>query len=178
MKQLVFGKATFNRTSIPDQLRNTSTWPSVDHTALPEQERAAYLMRCRALQAFLDEPTTTIAEILRETGVARSALYRQLDRCWERHEDGRIFGFRALVPYARLKQYERKRAVDAKWDRQGGTSGAFTQLLRDHPALMKLLDKFARQRNSPIRKAREVRKPLRLGMLRRSARGSSIAYVS
>jgi putative transposase len=161
VKQLVFGKARFNRISIPDQLRDTAHWPAVDHTALSEEERAAYLKRCRALQAFLEEPHTPLAAILRETGVARSALYRLLDRCWERHDDGRIFGFRALVPYARLKEYERNRPVDAQWDRQGGSSGAFTQLLRDYPSLKKLLDKFAKQRNSPIRMAREVRKPLR-----------------
>lgn len=160
MRQLVFGKARFNRISIPDHLRDMAHWPTVDQTALCEQERATYLKRCEALRAFLDEPQTSLAEIFRETGVSRSGLYRLLERCWETHPDGRIFGFRAVIPYARLKKYERNIPVDPQKDRKGGASGSFTRLLRDYPAIKKLLDKFGKRRHTPIRNAREVRKPL------------------
>ena len=48
-----------------------------------------------------------IGDIENQTGVDRSQLYRLLNRCAQTHDDGRVFGYRALVRYSRVAQYER-----------------------------------------------------------------------
>lgn len=160
MKQLVFGKSRFDRLSIPDHLRDLQNWPTVDPSALTDADRTSYNTRCEAIKIFLEESQTPVSVILERTGVNRSSLYRLLERCWAKHADGRIFGFRGAIPYARLKKYERTVQVDAMREGRGGSSGAFTQLLRDYPAIEKLLKRLGKERNKPIRSAREVRKPL------------------
>ncbi|MFM0085005.1 integrase [Paraburkholderia sediminicola] len=50
------------------------------------------------------------------------------------HPDGRPFGFRALVRYARTGDYVRVRALKERFE-PGGAAGAFSQLLERYPVL-------------------------------------------
>lgn len=160
MKELAFGKLRFDRLSIPEHLRDLQNWPTVDTTALSDADRASYNRRCEAIQIFLEETQTPVTIILERTGINRSSLYRLLERCWRKHPDGRIFGFRGAISYVRQKEYERTVPVDAARDGRAGSSGAFTQLLNDYPGIKKLLKKLGKERNQKIHGAREVRKPL------------------
>lgn len=161
MKDLVYGALKFDRCSVPDYLRDLATWPIVDQMALAEDSRTAFKHLCEAITIFLTDPHTPVSVILETTGVTRSSLYRALARCWQKHPDGRIYGFRGAIPYSRLKAYERNAAIREEMSGHGGSSGAFQRLLRDHPDIEKLLRKHAKQRNEKIKSAREVRKPIR-----------------
>jgi hypothetical protein len=82
-----------------------STWPEFDAKVLEAGQRNSFLARRRAIEMYCQH--LSINDIESETGIDRSQLYRLLDRCARPHDDGRIFGYRALVPYSRVAQYER-----------------------------------------------------------------------
>lgn len=160
MKILAFGAAQFNRLSIPDYLKDIDTWATVDIGALSAIDWEAYRSRCDAIRMFLEDTDKPLSAIFEETGVSRSTLYRTLERCWKKHTDGRIFGFRGAIPFTRQKAYERTVPVKASRSGSSGSSGAFSQLLQNYPDIEKLLKKHGRLRNKKIANARAVRKSL------------------
>ena len=84
---------------IPPELRDLSFWPTADPNALSEPRRSDLLARMEALRLYAARtPIQTIESV---TGVRRSVLYPLIRRCIKPHADGRIHGFRALIPYAR-----------------------------------------------------------------------------
>jgi hypothetical protein len=109
-------------------------WSEFDASALPARWHKSFEMRRRAVELYAANiPVRWIEE---QTGVNRRQLYRLVDRCVELHEDGRAFGYRALVPYARVGGYQRVarvRVADTGGSR--GTAGAFVMLLKAHPSL-------------------------------------------
>ena len=160
MKELIFGTLRFSRGDVPDSLRNLQSWPTVDHMALSEKNRASYKARCEALRLFLDETLVPVSAITDATGVQPGVLYRLLQRCWTKHPDGKIYGFRGAIPYARFKTYTRTAPVRASFDGHGGASGAFQQLLTRYPKIRDLLVKRARTRNKKIMGPTVFRKSL------------------
>lgn len=119
---------------IPPELRDLSLWPMVDPGALDNQRRTDLLARMDALRLYLAR--SPIEAIESATGVGRSHLYRLIKRCISPHPDGRIRGFRALIPYGRAKSYERiKPVAPTTRTRPSGSSGAMTRLLQQHESL-------------------------------------------
>lgn len=122
-----------NRRRVAPELK-PAAWPAFDASALPKKQRPSFAARQRAIELYADN--TTVAEIERRTGVDRRQLYRLLDHCLALHEDGRVFGWRALVPYTRVADYQRVAKVQLSRDGAGsGAVGAFGLLLQIHPAL-------------------------------------------
>jgi putative transposase len=160
---LLWGKLPIKRSTLPEALADLGGWPTVDATAL-DPERAATLRRQQqAVTMFVRQPDISLAEIRRVTTVHPEQLYRLLDRCLRTHADGRIYGFRALLPYEHLKRYERIAQVRVSEPRaRGGSAGALSQLLARHPKLRQWLERQAVERYKPLRSGemREVRKTL------------------
>ena len=161
---ILWGRMPIKRSAIPEQLADLSHWPGVDRTALADGARTRYDRQVNAVTFFVEQPGVPLAEIERRTGVKRGQLYRLMDLCLRKHDDGRIQGFRGLLPYKHLKEYERRTKVAATKPRgQGGSAGALQLLLDRVPVLRRWLVRQARQRNQPLRQGevREVRKTLR-----------------
>ena len=131
MTTALYGELRFDRRALPQDLKDLSIWPSVDFTHLPPIEQEAFQQRYRAICLFIENPTMTVAAIARESGVNRRHIYRLVERCLALHDDGRIFGFRALLSFIRVKPYQRTQRVapGAPESQRGGRSGAFAQLL-------------------------------------------------
>lgn len=111
-----------------------STWPEFDAKVLDADQRHSFLARRRAIEMYCQH--ASINGIESETGVDRSQLYRLLDRCARPHDDGRIFGYRALVPYSRVAQYERISKTQVfPIGGSRGTAGAFSALIQKSPTL-------------------------------------------
>lgn len=162
MTKFAFGQVSFDRGSIPDNLRDLSAWPSVDMSALSEDDQAVFVARQTAIELYIQSPNLSLIAIRDQTGVDPKTVYRIMDRCLSKHADGRIYGFRAAIPYARLKQYERVHSVDRYDGAQGvGLAGAFGLLLQRYPSIEKLLLRHAKQRHKVIDDAREVRKSIK-----------------
>ena len=111
-----------------------STWPEFDAKVLDAAQRHSFLARRRAIEMYCQH--ASINGIESETGIDRSQLYRLLDRCVRPHDDGRIFGYRALVPYSRVAQYERTSKTQVfPIGGSRGTAGAFSALIQKSPTL-------------------------------------------
>lgn len=96
---------------IPEHLKDLSAWLSVDVSALSENDQAVYNARQAAIALHVP-PQLFLVAIRDQTGVDPKTINRIMDRCLSKHADGRIYGFRAIIPYARLKQYERVHSAD------------------------------------------------------------------
>ncbi len=160
MTGLIFGVLQFDRASIPPELADLQTWPSVDERVLKGDHGAIYLKRAEAVQLFVREPGVTLKEITNRTGIDRKSIVRLFKRCVDRHADGRIVGFRALVPFNRLKPYARTATVTAHAAASNST-GAFAQLLELYPPLEDWLNRAVRNRRRNTNGQREVRQDLR-----------------
>ena len=106
--------------------------------ALPPARRIPFKARRLAVELYASG--TTLSGIESRTGVERRHFYRLLERCLALHEDGRLFGWRGLVPYARAGGYQRVADVaPGSGGRRLGAAGAFAQLLKAQPSLAKWL---------------------------------------
>lgn len=112
-------------------------WPTVDSRALPHAKAA--VLRARAAAATAYSRGQPLVDIESETGVHRATLLRLIARALRPHPDGRLWGFRALVPQTHVRAYERSATPRVLVNAKAGNAGAFSQLLMRHPALAKQL---------------------------------------
>ena len=159
---ILWGKLPIKRSAIPELLSDVSRWPTVDASSLPAAANETYTRREEAVRIFIEESDVTLVEIRKRTGVHREQVYRLLARCISLHEDGRIQGFRGLLPYKHLKEYERFAEVKPSTPRgKGGAVGAFKALLEEYPPLKAWLVRQIKQRDRALAgDFREVRTTL------------------
>lgn len=124
----------YTRHNFPARYRDPDRWPAVESGALDEVSRVRFENFQRAGRGYLrGEPITLLC---RACGISHADLLRRLNRALAVHPDGRIWGWRAFLPYARIREYRRLRAPDSG---PRGLSGAFGQLLTDYPELERAL---------------------------------------
>lgn len=132
-----------------------SGWPAFDEGALPKPQRDVFLRSRTAIELYACGETVSAIEA--RTGLHRRQLYRLLDRCQAPHDDGRPFGWRAVVPYAHVNNYERTAgtsqsvATTDSYGSRGGAAGAFTQLLRAYPTLARWIEHSVQAKRITIR---------------------------
>jgi len=116
------------------QTLDLSTWPTIAWTEFDATQRESIGTRTKAIEQYVRG--ATIKEIEQTTGVNRRQLYRLLERALTAHPDGRIYGFRALIAYARVSDYVRMSPVKLSGERGSrGAVGALSQLFERFPAL-------------------------------------------
>lgn len=136
-------------------------WPNVDTSHLQPDEQDDTTALCQALWDLFSDAPATVASILRQYGVHREKLYRAARICLTKHPDGKIWGFRAALKYARKKPYERQIAVQPVAYERTGCAGAFSQLMLDYPAIEQTIRKAVRDRCEPVKAGKQVRQPIR-----------------
>jgi putative transposase len=112
-------------------------WPGVDERALPEPQRILFRKRSQAVALYADG--RKLHDVESASAVHRATLRRLIARALRPHPDGRLWGYRALVPNERVQPYERTAAPRVLVDGKAGNAGAFAQLLQRHPSLAKQL---------------------------------------
>jgi len=87
------------------------SWPSIDESSLPTEKLRIFLARKEAVRLYLLNGASDVT--LREKcGLCASNVYRLVrDRCTVVHPDGRVWGWRALIPDVRVRAYSRQRPV-------------------------------------------------------------------
>jgi predicted DNA-binding protein YlxM (UPF0122 family) len=143
MSSILYGSLRFDRASIPAELRLTEVWPSADPSALSDKDRKTYDARVQAIELFIAEHPLSLTEICKRTGIAPKEIYRHFNRCIETHSDGRINGYRALLPYELRKPYQRTAAVTNNSKR---AAGAFAQLVNRYSELANWLKALVAKR--------------------------------
>jgi putative transposase len=123
-----------------------SGFVDLDEGALKGRERTVFRKRKEAIARYARGEVVTRIE--QATGVRRSQLYALLKRCLAMNPDGRAFGFRALVRYVRVSDYDRIAAVSTE---RGGAAGAFSRLLSVHPKLRAWLEEQIRPQHVKLR---------------------------
>lgn len=149
----------FDRMLLEPDLKDTSLWPTVDISLLSEKHSVIYERRESAIREYLaDKP---VEEIYKAFRIPRNELGRLLQRCLNSHPDGRIWGWRALIPYRRQRSYQRRVPVKSyPASRMGGDAGALTQLFDRLPDIQELVDAlFLKKRAAAV--IHESRIPLR-----------------
>lgn len=126
-----------------------STWPTAELSLLDPDSAEKFKAKVSAVKLYLTGVPT--AEIHARTGIPRWDLPRMVKRCLELASDGRILGFRALIPYVRVAPYTRKKKVQPKRPQQkAGHSGSLGALLARFPKiseeLVALIKKDAKSR--------------------------------
>ncbi|MDO8651396.1 MAG: hypothetical protein Q7R66_04330 [Undibacterium sp.] len=118
---------------------NTEKWPTPDEGALQGMAHSSYFDRKNAVLLFLNGESDD--SIKRKTGIGAKQAYRLIrERCLEIHPDGLPYGWRALVPYCRIKPYQRQKKIVV--DQFGlGAAGAMQTLFDKHPDLQSAFDK-------------------------------------
>ena len=123
-----------------------STFVDVDDGVLAPKERRAFRSRKDAILRYARGESVALIE--EQTGLWRRQLYDLLKRCLATHSDGRAYGFRGLVRYARIAGYDRVTPVRTT---QGGAAGVFGRLLQDYPQLRKWIDEQIQGRELKLR---------------------------
>lgn len=161
---ILWGNLPIKRSAIPESIADLASWPTVDKSALDPNAAETYARQDEAVRLFVEEKGLPLNGIAKRTGVHREQLYRLLERCVRKHPDGRIYGFRGLIPYKHIKEYERRKKVKPSKPRgRGGSAGALQKLLNRVPKTAKWLAKEKKMRERKLKpdEVREIRKSLR-----------------
>ncbi|MCM3082071.1 hypothetical protein [Brevibacillus invocatus] len=118
---------------------NISSWPQVNVENLPEKNQEIFLKRKQAVDLYMTDKAT-IQDITKLTGINRVDLFRLIRRCLDYDIDGTVYGYRALIPFKRMKSYDRSKPINIE-DKLGKEtfSGAFIKFLAEHPTIAKLV---------------------------------------
>jgi transposase InsO family protein len=119
-----------------------SIWAGVDVSALKPEARQRYRRRVAAIEHY--GRGLSLDDIRAKTQIDRRVLYRMIERALRTHPDGRVWGFRALIPGLHTKAYERRKPAKVTGH---GLAGAFTQLLDRHEELEQLVRQLIRSRD-------------------------------
>lgn len=111
---------------------DTTKWPSVLVDNIPESKQELYLRRKEAVDMFLDR--IPLKDIENKTNFHRNTISNLVKKCLETDLNGNILGYTALIPYKRIKQYERKQNEISNYN------GVFNQLLSKYPELKEYID--------------------------------------
>jgi hypothetical protein len=110
---------------------NIDSWPSIDEGALSARKLTTFRNRQRAVRLYLAGASGEA--VWTACGLKIRYVNRMLhQRCMKAHPDGRIWGWRALVPNVRTRAYTRTKAIHVNSD-GAGASGAFATLLQLEP---------------------------------------------
>ena len=119
-------QSLINKHALPLTVLDVSTWPDIETSLLDDRAQKRY-QRFKQAIILIVRNHINVSAAAREYGIDRSELDRILGRCFEPLADGQIAGFRVLVPYTRLKSYERGN------DTNHGTAGLLESLLEKFP---------------------------------------------
>jgi putative transposase len=147
------------RWSRTEALRNATPidiWPTVSLDGVEDSFREQFLNRCNAVRMYVEgEAGATIEAV---TGIPRTFIHRLTAKCLELAGDGRILGFRALIPHIHLNPYNRTAEIKPKFqEAQGGLSGIFRRTLDKHPKIEETLIQLIRKKHSSEHNVHEKR---------------------
>lgn len=122
--------------NLDPELLDISTWPGIDITLVPQKYADLVQRRKTAIELCMQRASR--ARIAELTKLDRHEVHRILSRCLETHPDGRIWGFRGILPHKRVASS--KIRIGKNGRAQGGTSGALGRLFFEHPEIRAALE--------------------------------------
>lgn len=140
-----------------------SCWPVVNEEKLSTKDLEVFLARKRAVELYLknQQPINVIEDL---TGIERNQIRKFVKRCLSFDEYGRIWGFSALIPRKRIKDYERRNMPKLIQGKETPSLvGSFSFLLKRYPTIQENLDalylgRSKKEVKSPVIKGKELHK--------------------
>lgn len=112
-------------------LQDIVEWPTFDEGALEKKKYLEYINRKKGVEMYARGHDASLIKI--ETGFSEKYIYRLItERCLATHQDGRIYGWRGLIPNVNINGYKRKNKVSAN-SFGHGCSGALDSLFVRFP---------------------------------------------
>lgn len=140
-------KLRLNRSALIAEAPPIELWPLVPDGIVEDEVKELFNQRCKAIEMYLNYELG--ADIQKATNVHKTTLSKLLQKCLELGPDGNILGFNALIPFIRIKDYERTAEVKPKFrEDQGGLSGLLQQTLTKYPDLEKKLNNLILKKNT------------------------------
>jgi transposase InsO family protein len=132
------------------------SWPEPDVGTLCSRDLDRFLKRKEAVVLYLQGAASD--SVYTATGIHARFLNRMIrERCMHPHPDGRIYGWRALVPSVHIVKYQRRIKVRA--DANGrGVVGALVALIQQETDFAKRLNKQI-IKTFPDLRLGEIRRP-------------------
>lgn len=122
-------------------------WSSVPDELIPNKFKEIFRQRCKAIKLYYEGES--VKEIQNNTSIVKNSLPSLFERCLQVGQDGNILGFTALIPFYRIKNYERAAKVSPKLkENRGGLAGVFRQTLNKYPDIEDHLKKLILKINS------------------------------
>ena len=125
------------------------SWPEFDYSGLCSEDQEFIQNREAAVRMVL--AGKTYAAIEKATGVDKNAVRKLASVCLALSNDGRIMGFRGLLPFTRLDSNVRRNPIGPKRrQQQGGMSCALQDTLARFPDLPKQLIAHVRKEKKEV----------------------------
>jgi putative transposase len=132
------GRRSVENLNINQESLDTSLWPTVLIENLTPEHCKLFLERKKAVDLFISTDMK-VKDIETETGLRRDEIHRFVRRCLEKDESGEIMGYKGLIPYKRIKDYNRKDFPVNNEEDSNNYTGAFSLLLDTYPTLKELI---------------------------------------
>ncbi|WJN50077.1 MULTISPECIES: hypothetical protein [Pseudomonas] len=129
------------RSEISLLIETSMPWSEVRADLLSPEDAATFRYRRDALEQYIEGQA--IKDIKKSTGVSGNFLRKIIARCLAIAPDGMPFGYRALVPNFRTKNYVRsKEEFDPLAPKNAGMAGVLGQVFRRYPDLQETLNTY------------------------------------
>ncbi|CAI3099776.1 hypothetical protein MWMV2_MWMV2_00032 [Acinetobacter oleivorans] len=113
-------------------------WPTFDEGALVDKVFENYMNRKKGVLLYAEGCEDL--KIKEQINLSKNQIYRLItERCARTHADGRIYGWRGLIPNVNIKEYKRIRKLNNS--NGEGLAGALTLIFDIHPDLKENFDK-------------------------------------
>ncbi|WP_215902799.1 hypothetical protein, partial [Acinetobacter seifertii] len=121
-------------------------WPTFDEMSLTEKTKKIYNLRKKGVYLYVAGASDE--KFRDEIGLSKKQIYRLItERCIQIHPDGKIYGWRGLIPNINLKKYTR---IKQFTDNSNDYSGILNFIFENNPTLKEKFD--SRILKSPSKK--------------------------
>lgn len=132
-------KERYTARNLPPEFSDTSRWRRIDIEALSEELQRRFRLLELAIQTYLQSGSLKAAYAL--TGVSKSCILDQLNRCVTIAADGQLWGWAGLLRSVPVKAYERRICLPRGAPGAArGFAGAFSKFLENNQAIRDELD--------------------------------------
>ena len=133
---------------IPDNYLSLKEWPAVDDAMLPASDQRRFKRLSDGVELYLaGHPMKDVVQI---AGIGERRFHKLITRCLKLHDDGRIWGLRALVTGALVSKTPRSSPLASGTGGQYGYRGMFTKFMREHAEIEKALITALRGRGGKL----------------------------
>lgn len=129
------------RSTIENEYRNLALWPQVSVENMEDAKRIKFERMKTAVDGYVGRGQ--VRKLFRQLGLHPVQVQRAAERCLTRHPDGRLFGYRGLLPHKNTRGYTRRKPLGARaFGSLGGFSGSLHLVFRRHKDIKARLDHY------------------------------------